>query len=140
MVMGVLVEQVKGKKFIELISPAIYDLLKEEELKIMENAVEKSTSVCMVSKGQMIGITGIAPDTLLSSSAFLWLYTNPFNERISVEVLKATRVVIKNFLVDYPCLVGYCEVENVKAQRWISWLGADFGRENGKLIPFKFEV
>lgn len=138
--MGVLVEQVKGKKFIELISPAIYDLLKEEELKIMENAVEKSTSVCMVSKGQMIGITGVAPDTLLSSSAFLWLYTNPFNERISVEVLKATRIVIKNFLADYPCLVGYCEVGNIKAQRWISWLGADFGRENGKLIPFKFEV
>lgn len=138
--MAVRVEQVTGRQFAELISPAIRDLLKEDELAVMENAMAKSTDVWMVSDREMIGITGVAPDTLLARDAFLWLYTNPFNTRITVGAMKATKQVVDNFLRRYDRLVGYCETANVKSQRWVSWLGADFGRADGSLIPFKIEA
>jgi hypothetical protein len=140
MVMAVLVEQVIGRHFVELISPAVCETLTSAELAVMENAMVKSTDVWMVSDGAMIGITGVAPDTLLARDAFLWLYTNPFNNRITVGALKSTKRVVDNFLRQYDNLVGYCKVDNVKSQRWVSWLGADFGRANGPLIPFKIEA
>jgi hypothetical protein len=138
--MGVLVEQVVGRQFSELISPAICDLLKNDDLAVMENAMIKSTDVWMVSDDQMIGITGVAPDTLLARDAFLWLYTNPFNSRISIAAIKATKQVVSNFLLRYDRLVGYCETSNMKSQRWVSWLGAEFGRADGPLIPFRIEA
>lgn len=139
--MAVLVECVAGKAFKELISPAICETISANDLQLMENAMSKSTDVWMVSdSGQMVGITGVAPDSLLAREAFIWNYTNPFNDRVSVGVMRATRQVVDHFLNQYPTLVGYCELPNAKAQRWVRWLGAEFGQLNGQLIPFMIKA
>lgn len=138
--MGARAECVVGSAFSSLISQAVRETLTDSEMIIMENAMIKSVDVWMVSDGQMLGITGIAPDTLLAREAFIWNYTNPFNRRISAGAIRTTKMVVEHFLTRYDLLVGYCELSNAKSQRWVKWLGADFGQPNGQLIPFTIEA
>lgn len=138
--MGVLVENVSGRSFTELISPEICETLSHVDLLAMEHAMIKSVDVRLISNGKMLGIAGVAPDTLLGAEAYLWLYANPFNERISTGVLRAGQQIVSDFLAVYPRLVGYCEATNTKSQRWLRWMGARFAPSATTMIPFMIEA
>lgn len=138
--MGVHVENVTGRSFIELISPEIRETLSLDNIIAMEDAMARSTSVWMVSDKFMLGITGVAPDTLLADDAYLWLYTNPFNNVVSIGVVRATRRVVETFLSRYHRLVGFCELSNDKGQRWIGWLGGKFTYTIEGLTAFTIEA
>lgn len=138
--MPVTVENVSGQVFTGLISPAICETLSCSDLMAMEHAMIKSVDVRLIRNGEMLGIAGVSPDTLLSSEAYIWLYANPFNERVPITALRSSRRIVSDFLSVYPRLVGHCESTNTKAQRWLRWLGARFAPSATTLIPFMIEA
>lgn len=138
--MTILIEDVSGRRFAELISSRIRETLTDRELEITEDAMSKSTQVRMVSNGEMVGITGVIPPCLASTDAYLWLYTNPFNTVQSPGIIRATRQVVREFSKSYPFILGHCETGNVKSHRWLRWLGAKFEPPVGPVQQFVIEA
>lgn len=136
--MSVVVEEVTGRRFKELISPAICETLNDNEMAIMENAMAKSTEVWRAKDGDsLLAIAGVAPDTLISRDAYLWMYNPPVG-RQSVAALRESKRLIQHFLTHYDRLVGHCQ--SAKSCRWLKWLGAEF-RDDGKpVVSFMIEA
>lgn len=136
--MPVVAEEVTGRRFKELISQAICETLNDNEMAIMENAMAKSTEVWRVMDGDLLlGIAGVAPDTLLSHDAYLWLYHWPI-ERQSIAALRLSKAIVAKFLLHYGRLVGHCQSE--KSRRWLKWLGAEFREESDPVALFMIEA
>lgn len=136
--MSVSVEEVTGKQFKELISPAICETLNDDEMAILENAMAKSTEVWRATEGgSLLCIVGVAPDTLMSRDAYLWMY-NPPGGRQSVSALRESKRLIQHFLTRYERLVGHCQ--EIKSRRWLEWLGAKFRQTDEPIAIFMIEA
>lgn len=85
---------------------------------------------------QIACIWGLIPPTLMSSQAYLWLYTTELvNDHIFVFVRYSQRA-IEEMLKEYPTIVGHCEIDNARAIRWVKWLGGTFNEPVGRGLPF----
>lgn len=86
--------------------------------------------------GQGACIWGLIPPTLLSEQAYIWLHTTEVAEQHTFLLVRHSQRLIADMLKEYSALVGHCQVEDPRAQRWLKWLGAEFGFPGSKLIPF----
>lgn len=85
----------------------------------------------------LISVWGVTPPTLLSDRAYLWLYaTNKVAEHEFI-FIRHSQQAIEKLLATYPLIVGHCLVNADRSQRWLRWLGAEFGFPEGNLVPFE---
>lgn len=84
----------------------------------------------------LVCIWGLAPPTLLSNEAYLWLYTTSSLAGNEFLFVRHSQRAIERMLEKYPTIVGHTTGDNRQTMRWLRWLGASFGDNNGKLIPF----
>ena len=79
---------------------------------------------------------GLIPPTLLSTTAYLWLFTTEAVKEHQFLFIRQSQRAMEEMLKLYPCIVGHVSIDNPQAFRWIKWLGASFGEPEGRLVPF----
>jgi len=67
---------------------------------------------------------GLAPRTLLSDDAYIWLIVTEIGEAHSRLLARYSKGFIATALLKYPRLHGHCFTP--AAARWLNWLGAKF--------------
>lgn len=86
--------------------------------------------------GAVACVWGLVPPTLLSSQAYLWLYTTELVKEHTFLFVRHSQRAVEEMLDEYPTIVGHCIVGNNQAIRWVKWLGGVFNEPDGKKLPF----
>lgn len=105
---------------------------------IMKECLRQSPIVWESSvNGEGACIWGMIPPSLMSDRAYIWLYTTDVADKHTFILVRQSRLMIEEMFKEYPILVGYCNIEDLRAIRWLKWLGAEFGHPEGMKIPFE---
>lgn len=82
-------------------------------------------------------VWGLIPRSLLSNQAYLWLLTTDIAVEHKFLLVRYSQRFVEDALKTYECLYGHVEAGNFRAKRWLKWLGAEFGKADGKKVDFK---
>lgn len=74
--------------------------------------------------GEIACIFGLIPPTLLEDSAYLWLLTTNTIEEHTFMFVRHSQRWMEEALNRYKFIHGHVAQDNVKAKRWLRWLGA----------------
>jgi hypothetical protein len=119
------------------------ELIKEIEL---DDVGQKTMDFCLLMStviwagfinNRLACIWGVIPPTLMSSQAYLWLYTTDVIKGHEFILVRHSQLVIDQILEEYPSIVGHALMGADKSIRWLKWLGAKFGDPQGTGIPFR---
>jgi hypothetical protein len=109
-----------------------------EEAEVMRVCVALSSDVWTgYVDGKVACTWGVVPPSLLSETAYLWLYTTDIIEEHKFAFVRHSQVQIQRLLEVYKTIHGHCVLGSASSIRWLKWLGATFGEPDGKLIPFQ---
>ena len=81
-------------------------------------------------------VWGLAPQSLLSNQAYLWLLTTDLAMEHKFLLVRYSQLFVERALKHFEALTGHCEAGNMMAKRWVRWLGGEFGEPDGKNVPF----
>jgi hypothetical protein len=87
-------------------------------------------------EGKIACIFGLAPPSLLSNSAYLWLYSTELVDGHKFIFARHSQRVMEDLLKVYPRIVGHCDPKSWRSIRWVKWLGGKFMEPDGRRIPF----
>lgn len=120
----------------DLISQQPSDSIDDTSRKILLASGEASRTLYAGTIGdKLLCFVGLAPPTLLSDRAYLWLYVTPDVANHKVMFGRhAIRLVMAMKQV-YPIIVGHCD--NGRSIAWLRSLGATFLEPQGPIIPFE---
>jgi hypothetical protein len=88
-------------------------------------------------EGNVVCVWGLIPPTLLSSRAYLWLYTTDNLDGNEFLFVRHSQRAIEEMLKEYSVIYGHTEPGLPRTHRWLRWLGAQFGEQQNGLIPFE---
>jgi len=109
-----------------------------KESEIMRNCIAMSADVWTgYVDGEVACLWGVAAPSLLSETAYLWLYTTDLIKSHPFTLIRHSQVEIQKLLEVYKVITGHCVIGATSSVRWLKWLGATFGEPDGKLIPFQ---
>jgi hypothetical protein len=105
---------------------------------IVREFAERSTDTFVgYSDGKPACIYGVVLPSLLSNSVYLWLLTTELVDQHKFLFIRHSQLVIEDLLKEHSQIRGDCQAGDLRAQRWLKWLGAEFLRpKNDKSIPF----
>lgn len=107
------------------------------EQRSLDACLNQSTNVWVGTvDGELVCVWGLLPPTLLSDSAYLWLYTTKKLEECKFLFIRQSQIGVEAMLKQYPTIVGMVHKSNDKAKKWIKWLGASFAEPQEDMIPF----
>lgn len=108
------------------------------EMKRLGTTVEK----CMVDgmrvsdwtavgcwNGEPVCMFGVAPISVLGGLGAPWMVGTETLEKMEKGFLRGSRNVVKAMLMTYPGLMNVIDVENVRAIKWLHWLGFRFDED-----------
>ena len=81
-------------------------------------------------------IYGLTAPTFLSDRAYLWLWTTSHFDQHVFTFIRHSQRVVEDMLRHYPTIIGHGQVGADRSLRWLRWLGAEFGPQQGQLLPF----
>jgi hypothetical protein len=91
--------------------------------------------------GGLACIWGLVPPTILSDTAYLWLYTTPVLDQHKFTFVRHSQLMIEKMLEDFPVIVGHVLAGQERSKRWLKWLGVTFkpieARGHVRLVPFE---
>ncbi|SRR6266852_3901821 len=85
--------------------------------------------------GDLVCCWGLIPPSFLSNQAYIWMWASGSVPHQFLFVRHSQRQV-KKFLERYDSIVGQCKLNAHSAQRWLKWLGAEFGDPRDGTRPF----
>lgn len=105
---------------------------------IMRRALKQATS-CWVLMiwGKVACVYGIQTFSLISTRAYIWALTTKVVDEHKFIFIRQSRIVIEKLLEEYDPLIGETHINDLGAQRWLRWLGAEYDYPKGELIPFR---
>jgi hypothetical protein len=111
--------------------------LTNQEYALIEACFVRSEERWIGSVDKVVAcLWGLIPPTLLSDTAYLWLYNNELVDEHKFAFIRHSQVQMKRMLALYPLIVGDCLISNQSGRQWLKWLGAQFGPTDGPLVPF----
>lgn len=133
--------RLSGPEAYDLIFRDYLALLPATEQEVMHRAMTQSTR-CWIGwqDDKVLCFLGLIPPTLMSDRAYLWLYTTKHLHEHIFTFVRYSQRVMEEMLREYPIIVGHTETGNIKAIRWLRWLGAVFGEPQGPVIPFEIRA
>jgi len=109
----------------------------EHEQSIMDTCLRATgTAYCGKIDGEVACIWGLVPPTIMSSQAYIWLYTTEVADEHTFILVRYSQHMIQRMLEEFEALTGHCKAGDDRAIRWMKWLGAEFEKPQGKLVPF----
>lgn len=116
----------------------VYDKMSEEERDLMNRFIFSSTDLYVGTlDGEIACVWGCIPPTLLSSRAYLWLYTTDVVKEHTFLFIRHSQLAMEKLLEKYDTVVGTTIAGNDKAIRWLKWLGATFEPSDGRKLNFE---
>jgi hypothetical protein len=95
-------------------------------------------SYCGKVDGDIACVWGLAPPTLLSDQAYLWLWHNSdLVDQHKFLFVRHSQLMMEQMLKEFPTIVGHVKVGAEKSKRWLRWLGAEFSAGEGGMLRFK---
>jgi hypothetical protein len=85
--------------------------------------------------GEFTCCWGLIPPTFLSNQAYLWMWA-PEPIKHQLVFIRHSQIQVAKMLERYDAIVGHCKIESRSAQRWLQWLGAEFGSPKDGMVPF----
>lgn len=85
--------------------------------------------------GEFVCCWGLIPPSWLSSQAYLWMWA-PDEMKHQFTFIRQSQIQVRRMLEVYDTIVGECITTNRSAQRWLRWLGAEFGNPSDGKISF----
>jgi hypothetical protein len=82
---------------------------------------------------------GIIPPTVLSDEVYLWLHTTQAINTNQFLFVRHSQIFIEKLLRDYTAITGHVRIGARHSQRWLKWLGAEFGPIKGQMMTFRIE-
>ena len=127
-----------GPRLHGLIYPECLAMLPVDQQETMARSLHNSPDAWVAyADSRVVGFAGVIPPTLLSSTAYFWLYATQYFSPNRLACTRVSRRLVADALGRYPVLVGHC---TAKSSRWLRWLGADLAEPQGPLIPFRIEA
>lgn len=74
---------------------------------------------------KFIAAWGLAPMTMLTDRAYLWLWAQP-NIPHQLTFIRYSKRMVEHMLEHYPVIYGLTDPHNHKAKKWLEWLGARY--------------
>ena len=134
----ILVERASVEQTRRFILQAQKKGLSVEEKETLSDYLVNSTKLYIGTiEGHFCCAWGLIPPSLLSDRAYLWLWYADEVESHKFTFIRRSQIVVKEILEEYSVIVGFCEIANPRAKRWLEWLGATFGNPIGKFFPFE---
>ena len=116
------------------------DALTKKEANILNHWQKISLSSFMVENdGALLCVWGVIPPSLLSTEVYLWLHVTSQIKTNQFLFVRHSQMVVEELLKEYEVIVGHVKVDAPHSRRWLKWLGAKFGPQQGSLIPFRIE-
>jgi hypothetical protein len=86
--------------------------------------------------GEIAAVWGLAPPSVVSDRAYLWLFTTNLIEEHKFLLVRHSQLAVRDALTRYSVLTGHVSTTNRLAKRWLEWLGAEFGPPDEGHFPF----
>jgi hypothetical protein len=126
-----------GDEAYDLIYPEYLAMLPSMQQESMHRALKNSTQVWVgMDESRVLAVWGLIPPTLMSDSAYLWLFTTKHLHQHSLILIRHSQRLVQSMLEDYPIIHGHGHVGARRSLRWLRWLGAEFGEPQGEFLPF----
>lgn len=87
-------------------------------------------------KGDVACIYGLAPPTVLSNQAHIWIITTDTVEQNKFIFVRHSQMVIEAALKEWDHIYGETYIKDRHAFKWIKWLGGVYGHPVGVFVPF----
>jgi len=131
-----------GAEAYDLIFTDHLAMLPPESQETMHRSMVNSSRVWLgADDSKVMAIWGLIPPTLMSDTAYLWLFTTAHLAGHEFMFIRHSKRAIEAALQEFPTIVGHCEVTNLRAQQWLRWLGASFGDPVfNKVLPFTIKA
>ncbi len=111
--------------------------LDDAQAEILQNCLMLSSSIWVgMLDGELVCVWGLAPPTIMSDQAYLWLYTTENLKSHEFLFVRHSQRAVEEMLESFPRIVGHTVAGAEKTIRWLRWLGAKFSEAEGQLIPF----
>lgn len=124
-----------------LISNEISSKLSANDMVKLQRCVDETTVVWAgLYKGQLKAFWGLVPPTMISDTAYLWLYVTEAIDDCEFVFVRNSQRAVEQALQRYPNIVGHCLCNDKRAQRWLKWLGAKFDKSDGTKVPFTIKA
>lgn len=135
--MTVSIVRITGHEAYDLIYPQHLAKLSVINQETMHRALTNSLRVWVgFVDGVAVATWGLIPPTMLSDTAYLWLYTDENLREHMFIFIRKSKLAIEEMLAEFPIIVGHAAVGAEKSCRWLKWLGAEFDAPQGHLLPF----
>lgn len=140
--MPALAEQITKADLEGLISSGAFGTISLIERRNLERCLTYTTILwAQYIDEKLVGVFGVAPQTLLAESAYLWFWATADLKGHEIAFIRRSRRIMQDELLPrFSRLYGVCEVENHRAIRWLKWLGAKFDVAQSYGVPFNIET
>jgi hypothetical protein len=99
---------------------------------IMKSAAMSTEIIVGMYDGRAVCFIGLAPRTLLSDTAYVWMLVTEFGRGHGILLARYGKAFVTTMLLKYPRIVGHCF--EARSAKWLLSLGAVFLSE----IEFEF--
>lgn len=87
--------------------------------------------------GKFICAWGLILPTILSTQAYLWLYTSEAIKGNEFFFVRHSQKALQAMLEEFPEIVGHTNPKAESSIRWLRWLGAEFLEEDNNRLSFR---
>lgn len=109
----------------------------QHNLKAWQSGLSAASEVWVGTiDGELACILGLIPPTILSDCAYLWMFHTEAVKGHEFIFVRYSQRMVEHFLKSYSTIVGHTTVTETRSIRWLKWLGAEYGPQEGDLVPF----
>jgi hypothetical protein len=77
--------------------------------------------------GELVAISGISGSLIDDGVGVIWMLASDGVERVPKLLLKGQRQYVRDLLQGHDMLLNFVDNRNIKAHRWLRWLGFQLG-------------
>lgn len=140
--MKTVIQEAQARDVRELISSAVGETLSQADFDTFMRVVWASTQMWVgFHDGKFVCVWGLVPPTMISQQAYLWLHVTENITGAEFSFVRKSQIAVKDMLCRFPTIVGHVDRDNIRARRWIGWLGGKLNlRAPGALVPFEIKA
>lgn len=132
------IEPISHDQMQDLISANVWGKITGSDSEKLQDVLSFTTSMWGGwVDGKLLCVYGVAAPTFFSDRAYFWVWVTDHVQDHEFIFVRRSQMVVKGLLEHYRTLFGHCERGADRSKRWLKWLGAEFAKAEGDMIPFE---